>query len=273
MTTYPQLFIGGTALAVLVGAALLGPALTPYDPAATNFTAVRQLPGPLHPLGTDQLGRDTLTRAIYGGRLSLFVAIGTVALSFAVGTLLGLVSGSRPGWIDNLIMRTMDGMLAFPALILAMTIAFVLGPSVATVIIALAVARTPPLARLLRAQILALSNREFIQAAIAVGVGPLRIAVRHYFPNLVSLLVVQASLTAGTAILTEASLSFLGLGLPPPAPSWGGMLREGYLYLEINPLQSFIPGALIFMGVLAFNFIGDGARDLLDPAERWRRAA
>lgn len=269
---YPQLFLGAGVLVVLVAAAGLGPILTPYDPTETNFSALRQGPGPLHPLGTDQLGRDMLSRAIYGGRLSIFVAAATVVLSIGAGTVLGLVSGYRRGWVDNLIMRAMDGMLAFPALILAMTIAFVLGPSVTTVIIALGVARTPPLARLLRGQILALSSREFIQAAVAVGVGPMRILVRHYLPNLASLLIVQASLTAGTAILTESSLSFLGLGLPPPAPSWGGMLREGYLYLEISPLQSFVPGALIFAGVLAFNFLGDGARDVLDPAERWRRA-
>ncbi|MDE3193967.1 MAG: ABC transporter permease [Chloroflexota bacterium] len=271
VTAYPQLFIGAAVLVVLAGAAVLAPAITRFDPAATDFSAVRQAPSALHPFGTDQLGRDMLSRAIYGGRLSLTVAVSTVALTLICGATLGFVSGSRRGWVDNLIMRVMDGMLAFPGLILALTIAFVLGPSVTTVIIALAVARTPPLTRLIRGQILALANRDFIQAAVAVGAPPLRIATHHYLPNLVSLLVVQASLSAGTAILTESSLSFLGLGLPPPAPSWGGMLREGYLYLEIHPLQSFIPGALIFAGVLAFNFIGDGARDVLDPAERWRR--
>ena len=270
--TYPQALIGGATLTLLLAAAIFASVITPYDPATTDFAAVREGPNSVHLFGTDQLGRDTLSRAVYGGRLSLLVAVGTVALSLVSGVVLGLLSGSRKGWVDNVIMRTMDGMLAFPPLILAMTIAFVLGPSVATVIVALAVARTPPLARLLRSQILALASREFIQSAIAVGATPLRIATRHYLPNLVSLLIVQASLSAGTAILTESSLSFLGLGLPPPAPSWGGMLREGYLYLEISPLQAFIPGALIFAGVLAFNFIGDGARDLLDPAERWRRA-
>lgn len=270
--TYPQLFVGGGALLALCVAAAIGPGLTPYDPAATDFGAVRQAPSLVHPLGTDQLGRDTWSRALYGGRLSLLVAAGTVGLSLCAGTSLGMLSGSRKGWVDNLIMRAMDGMLAFPALILAMTIAFALGPSIGTVIVALAVARTPPLARLLRAQVLALSAREFIEAAVAVGASPGRIALRHYLPNLVSLLLVQGSLTGGTAILTEASLSFLGLGLPPPAPSWGGMLREGYLYLEINPWQSFIPGVLIFAGVLAFNFVGDGLRDVMDPAERWRRA-
>lgn len=270
--TYPQLFVGGGVLLALAVAAAIGSGLTPYDPAATDFGAVRQAPSLAHPLGTDQLGRDTWSRALYGGRLSLLVAAGTVGLSLCAGTVLGMLSGARRGWVDNLIMRTMDGMLAFPALILAMAIAFALGPSIGTVIVALAVARTPPLARLLRSQVLALSAREFIEAAVAVGASPGRIARHHYFPNLVSLLLVQASLTGGTAILTEASLSFLGLGLPPPAPSWGAMLREGYLYLEINPLQSFIPGALIFAGVLAFNFVGDGLRDVLDPAERWRRA-
>ncbi len=270
--TYPHLVIGGGMLLALTVAAALAPMLTAYDPTATDFGAVRQAPGLAHPLGTDHLGRDTWSRALYGGRLSSLVAVGTVGLSLCAGASLGLLSGSRPGWVDNLIMRAMDGMLAFPALILAMTIAFALGPSVGTVIVALAVARTPPLARLLRAQVLALSAREFIQAAVAVGASRGRIALRHYLPNLVSLLLVQASLTGGTAILTEASLSFLGLGLPPPAPSWGAMLREGYLYLEINPWQSFFPGVLIFAGVLAFNFVGDGLRDVLDPAERWRRA-
>lgn len=272
MRAYPQLFVGGAVMLALLAGAVFGAMLIPYDPTETDFGAVRQTPNGVHLLGTDQLGRDMLSRALHGGRLSLLVAAATVVLSVGAGTVLGLVSGYRRGWVDSVIMRAMDGMLAFPALILAMTIAFVLGPSVTTVIIALGVARTPPLARLLRAQILALANREFIQAAVAVGVGPIRIAVRHYLPNLVNLLIVQASLTAGTAILTESSLSFLGLGLPPPAPSWGGMLREGYLYLEISPLQSFVPGALIFAGVLAFNFLGDGARDVLDPAERLRRA-
>ena len=272
VSAYPQLFIGGALLLTLVAAATLGPLLLAFDPADTDFSAVRQAPNTLHPLGTDQLGRDTLSRAIHGGRLSLLVAVATVAVSISAGTLIGLVSGYRRGWIDNALMRTMDGMLAFPALILAMTIAFVLGPSIGTVIIALGVSRTPPLARLLRGQILALSGRDFIEAATAVGVGPVRVALRHYLPNLLNLLIVQASLTAGTAILTESSLSFLGLGLPPPAPSWGGMLREGYLYLEVSPLQAFVPGILIFAAVLAFNYLGDGARDLLDPAERWRRA-
>lgn len=268
---YPQLVVGAGLLLLLAAAAVMAPLLTPYDPTATDFNAVREGPSLGHPFGTDQLGRDTLSRALSGGRLSLLVAVGAVVISLALGTSFGMLSGLRRGWVDNLIMRATDGMLAFPALILALTIAFVLGPSVRTVIIALAVARTPPLARLIRAQMLSISSREFIQAAVAVGASPSRIALRHYLPNLVSLLLVQASLTGGTSILTESSLSFLGLGLPPPAPSWGGMLREGYIYLEINPWQSFIPGALIFAAVLGFNFLGDGARDVLDPAERVRR--
>ena len=267
----PTIVLGVILLVVVALAALFAP-LIAGDPQIIIPNDRLLPPGEKYWLGTDHLGRDTWSRALYGGRLSSLVAVGTVGMSLCAGASLGLLSGSRPGWVDNLIMRAMDGMLAFPALILAMTIAFALGPSVGTVIVALAVARTPPLARLLRAQVLALSARDFIQAAVAVGASRGRIALRHYLPNLVSLLLVQASLTGGTAILTEASLSFLGLGLPPPAPSWGAMLREGYLYLEINPWQSFFPGVLIFAGVLAFNFVGDGLRDVLDPAERWRRA-
>jgi peptide/nickel transport system permease protein len=199
--------------------------------------------------------------------------VGTVLLSLALGLPLGLISGLRRGWISSLIMRVMDAFLAFPGLILAMAVAFVLGPSVSTVIVALAVVRLPPVARVVRAQSLALGESDYVESARAVGASPVRIALAHVLPNISSTILVQASLGAGAAIFAEASLSFLGAGIPPPAATWGGMLHDAYPYLEVNSWQTFVPGVCIFLAVLSCNFIGDGLRDLLDPRERSRRGA
>jgi ABC-type dipeptide/oligopeptide/nickel transport system permease subunit len=201
------------------------------------------------------------------------VAAGTVILSLGGGVPLGLVSGLRRGWIEGLIMRMMDGLLAFPGLILAMAIAFVLGPSIATVIVALGVVRLAPVARVVRSQALAIGQSDYIERARAVGASSTRVAVVHVLPNVLSTILVLASLTAGAAIFAEASLSFLGAGVPPPTPTWGGMLHDAYPYLEINPWQTFVPGACIFLAVLSCNFIGEGLRDLLDPRERSRRSS
>jgi peptide/nickel transport system permease protein len=268
---YPQLVIGLAVLVLLVLAAVLGPWLVPYGPTDADFSAALGGPSAAHPLGTDQLGRDTLSRALAGARVSLLVAAGTVLVSVGIGVALGLVSGLGRGWIEGLVMRVMDGLLAFPGLILALAIAFVLGPSVATVIVALAVVRIPSLARVVRSQTLALGRRDFVESARASGATPARIALVHVLPNVLSTILVQASLAAGAAIFTEASLSFLGAGVPPPAATWGGMLHDAYPYLEVNPWQAFVPGACIFLAVLSCNFIGDGLRDLLDPRERTRR--
>jgi ABC-type dipeptide/oligopeptide/nickel transport system permease subunit len=194
-------------------------------------------------------------------------------LSLAAGVPLGLVSGLRRGWLEGLIMRFVDGILAFPALILAMAIAFVLGPSLPTVIVALGVVRIAPLARVVRSQALSLAQCDFAESARAIGASPARVALVHVLPNISSTILVQASLTAGAAIFAEASLSFLGAGVPPPTPTWGGMLHDAYPYLEVNPWQTFVPGACIFLAVLSCNFIGEGVRDLLDPRERSRRGA
>ncbi len=269
---FPQVWIGAATLAVLVGAALVGPALVAYGPADQDYVAALAGPTGAHWLGTDNLGRDTLSRLLVGGRLSLTVAAGTVIVSVLGGLTLGLVAGSGPGWLDALLMRVVDGILAFPGLVLALTIAFVLGPNLLTVVIALSVVRIPPLARLIRAQAISYRTRDFVTAAQAIGASGPRIALVHLLPNMLNVVLIQSSLAAGQAIFTEASLSFLGMGLPPPAPSWGGMLRDGYQYLEINPWQSFAPGACIFLAVLACNFLGDGLRDMLDPRERHRRA-
>jgi ABC-type dipeptide/oligopeptide/nickel transport system permease subunit len=267
----PQLWIGSVILILLVGSALLAPLLTPYDPLVPDYSTSLHPPSAAHPFGTDKLGRDQLSRILYGGRSALFVGTCAVLIGLFVGAALGLVSGYRLGWLDGIIMRIMDGMLAFPGLILALSISFALGPSLGSVIIALAVVRVPSSARLVRGQMLILRNQEYIQAAEALGAHPIRVVLRHFLPNLVSILLVQASLSAGAAIFTMASLAFLGFGVPPPRPDWGGMLHDGYVYLEINPWLSIIPGLFIFLAVLGFNLLGDGLRDALDPQQRRRR--
>lgn len=268
---YPQLGIGLTVLIVLVFAAVFAPVIAPYRPTEIDATARLETPNLDHFFGTDTLGRDTFSRILHGGRISLFVALVSVTLGTVIGVALGLISGYGFGWIDSLIMRTADGLLAFPSLILALTIAFALGASLQSIIIALSVVRIPGTARLTRGQVLTLRNQDYILAATAVGVPPPRLVLRHFLPNLVSIVLIQASLGAGAVIFAEASLGFLGLGVPPPTPSWGGMLRDGYIFLEINPWQSVIPGLFIFLAVLSFNFIGDGLRDMLDPRQRQLR--
>jgi ABC-type dipeptide/oligopeptide/nickel transport system permease subunit len=200
------------------------------------------------------------------------VAAGTVLLGLLGGVPLGLLSALRRGWLSDVIMRVMDGILAFPGLILAMAIAFVLGPSVITVIVALAVVRLPSVARVIRAHVLGLSQSDYIESARSVGAGWTRIALVHVLPNISATILVLASLGAGAAIFAEASLSFLGAGVPPPTATWGGMLHDAYPYLEKNPWQTFVPGVCIFLAVLSCNFVGDGLRDVLDPKERTRRA-
>lgn len=271
MRRQPQLLIGMVVLIILILGAVFAPLLAPYNPLEPNYVVKVSPPTASHLFGTDNLGRDQLSRILYGGRLSLFVGTCAVLIGMVIGVSLGLVSGYRLGWLDSLIMRTMDGILAFPGLVLALSISFALGPSLRSVIVALAAVRVPAFARLVRGQMLVLRNREYIEAAEAIGARPLRIVVRHFLPNLVSLILVQVSLSAGAAIFTEASLAFLGFGVPPPRPDWGGMLHDGYVYLEINPWLSIIPGAFIFLAVLGFNFLGDGLRDALDPQQRRRR--
>lgn len=267
----PQLLIGVAVLIVLTGSAVFAPLIAPYNPVTPDYSTILSPPSLAHPFGADKLGRDQLSRLLYGSRLSLFVGTCAVLIGMVIGVTLGLVSGYRLGWLDSIIMRTMDGILAFPGLVLALSISFALGPSLRSVVIALAAVRVPAFARVVRAQMLVLHSREYIVAATALGARPLRIVTRHFLPNLVSLILVQASLSAGAAVFTQASLAFLGFGVPPPRPEWGGMLRDGYIYLEVNPWLSIIPGAFIFLAVLGFNFLGDGLRDALDPQQRRRR--
>ncbi len=261
----PHLWIGGLCLALLIAGALFAPWIAPHSPSQTDPRASMQSPSLEHPFGTDKLGRDILTRIMYGGRVSLSVSFLAVVLSSVVGVLLGLLSGYLLGWFDTITMRVMDGILAFPGLILALAIAFALGPSVSSVVFALAFVRIPPCARIVRSQVISLRNHEFVTAAEVVGAAPGRIVARHMLPNLIGVILVQASIGAGAVIFAEASLGFLGLSVPPPTPTWGGMLQDGYAYLETAPYLSIIPGLIIFLAVLSFNFLGDGLHDVLDP--------
>ena len=270
VSAFPQLWIGSLVLALLVIAGVSAPIIAPYGFAQSDAMSILSSPTVHHLLGTDTLGRDTLSRILYGIRLSLLVSLLSVLSSLFIGVSLGLISGYRSSWLDGLIMRTIDGLMAFPSLVLALTIAFALGPSIRSIVIALAVVRIPGFARLTRGQMLVIRYQEFVLAAEAMGVGPVRLVLRHCLPNLVSVILIQASLAAGATVFSEASLGFLGVSVPPPTPTLGGMLRDGYIFLETNPWQSIAPGAFIFLAVLSFNFIGDGLRDLLDPQQRRR---
>ena len=247
---------------------MLGPAIVPYDPVRVNADALLAPPGPAHWLGTDDIGRDLLSRILAGARVSLTLALAAVLVSSLVGAAIALVSGYWGGRTDMVLMRIMDGFLAFPGLILALTMVSFLGASALTIVLAVGIGATPGLARITRSQVLVERQRDFVQAAMVVGATDGRILLRHILPNVAPLIVVQASLNLAFAILTEASLSFLGVGVPPPAPAWGTMLRAGYSYLETAPWVAITPGAAIFLTVLGFNLLGDGLRSALDPRGR-----
>ena len=220
------------------------------------------------PLGADSFGRDLLSRLTYGARLSLEVALSSVALAVVAGTVLGLAAGYAGGWFDQVIMRIMDVLFAFPTILLALGIVAALGPNPANVVIAITIVYTPIFARVIRGPVLAIKEREFVEAARALGARNSRIIVRHLVPNLASVLIVQTSIALSWAVLTEASLSFLGLSAQPPTPSWGSMLNEGRQNLELAPHLAIFPGLAIMLAVLAFNLLGDGLRDVLDPRLR-----
>jgi peptide/nickel transport system permease protein len=216
-------------------------------------------------LGTDDIGRDLLSRILFGAQTSLSLGLGAVALSSILGATVALVAGYWGGPVDSLLMRIMDSFLAFPGLILALAMVSFIGASNLTIVMAVGIVATPSLARITRSQVLVERQRDFVQAATVVGATDWRILLRHILPNVASLIVVQASLNLAFAILTEASLSFLGVGVPPPAPSWGTMLRAGYSYLQQAPCVAIGPGAAIFVTVLGFNLLGDGLRSILTP--------
>jgi peptide/nickel transport system permease protein len=252
----------------LAGLALLAPMVSPYDPSLQAWTAVRQAPSMVHWFGTDEVGRDVLARVIYGARASLTAGVISVAIAFLVGVPVGLISGYVGGFVDALISRITDAMLACPFLILAIALAAFLGPSLSNAMIAIGISTTPIFIRLTRAQVITVKVEDYVEAARAVGNPHWRIALVHILPNVMPALQVQATLSIAAAIIAEASLSFLGLGQQPPAPSWGGMLNAAQRFLVNAPWIAFWPGLAIFLVVLSFNLVGDGLRDALDPRSR-----
>ena len=256
------------SLAVVIAFVLMAvfaPALAPYDPEATDFDALFAPPSSEHRLGTDELGRDVLSRIIYGARASMQAGLMATLLAMAVAVPLGLVAGYYRGWSDPVIMRITDVLLAFPFLILAVGLAAILGPSLTNATLALGIAAIPGLVRIARGETLALREEDYVRAAVANGASDVVILGRHILPNMTSTLIVQATLTIPAAIIGESILSFLGLGVQPPTPSWGVMISSAQAYITDEPMLVLWPGLAIFLATLAFNLLGDGLRDVLDP--------
>ena len=261
----PGALFGGGVLLLMLVLAVGAPWIAPYDPLATSWSLVRKAPSAAHWFGTDEVGRDLLSRVIWGGRASLSAGVIAVAIAVGVGVPVGMVAGYLGGWADALISRLTDAMLAIPFLILAIALAAFLGPSLGNAMIAIGVTATPIFVRLARGQVLAARAEDYVEAARAVGNPPVRILVRHILPNILPPVMVQATLAVAAAIIAEASLSFLGLGQQPPAPSWGSMLNTAQRFLTQAPWMAVFPGLAIFLTVLAFNLFGDALRDALDP--------
>jgi peptide/nickel transport system permease protein len=248
--------------------AVLAPVIAPQDPLQTSWSAVRKAPSAQYLFGTDDIGRDVLSRVIWGARASLLAGLVSVCIAMALGVPIGLLAGYLGGWVDGVISRLTDSMLAVPFLILAIALAAFLGPSLTNAMIAIGVSSTPIFIRLTRGQVLSVKVEDFVEAARAVGNPPWRIALRHILPNILPPLIVQATLAIAAAIIAEASLSFLGLGQQPPAPSWGSMLNTAKNYVDNAPWMAIWPGVSIFLLVLSFNLLGDGLRDALDPKHK-----
>jgi peptide/nickel transport system permease protein len=260
--------IGLAVIALAIFAAILAPWIAPYDPVQQSWTAVRKAPSAAYWLGTDEVGRDILSRILYGARASLLAGVVSVGIANGIGVPVGLLAGYMGGLVDAVISRLTDAMLACPFLILAIALAAFLGPSLSNAMIAIGVTATPLFVRLTRGQVLSVKSEDYVEAARGVGNPHWRIALRHILPNVLPQLLVQATLTIATAIIAEASLSFLGLGQQPPAPSWGSMLNAAQRFLATAPWMAVWPGLAIFITVLSFNLLGDGLRDALDPRSR-----
>jgi peptide/nickel transport system permease protein len=254
--------------AVVLGFILLAlgaAGIAPQDPIATSWGAIRKAPSAEHWFGTDELGRDVLSRVVWGTRASLLAGMVSVSISLLLGVPIGMAAGLLGGWVDALISRLVDAFLACPFLILAIALAAFLGPSLVNAMIAIGISATPVFVRLTRAQVINVKVEDYIEAARAIGNPPWRIALRHVLPNITAALIVQSTLAVAGAVIAEASLSFLGLGQQPPAPSWGSMLNTAKNYVDNAPWMAVWPGLAIFLLVLAFNLLGDGLRDALDP--------
>jgi peptide/nickel transport system permease protein len=263
----PAALAGGAMVLFFVVVALLAPLLPIPEPTATSWSAIRRPPSALHPLGTDELGRSILSRMIWGAQASLLAGVVSVAIAVALGVPLGILAGYARGWTDAVISRATEALLACPFLILAIALAAFLGPSLQNAMLAIGLSAMPVFIRLARGQTLAVMTEDYVESARAVGVGHGVIVGRYILPNILAPILVQATLTIATAIIAEASLSFLGLGQQPPAPSWGSMLNVAKNFLTQAPWMAWWPGIAIFLVVLGFNLLGDGLRDALDPRE------
>ncbi|MBN9498382.1 MAG: ABC transporter permease [Alphaproteobacteria bacterium] len=265
---HPGAVAGGAIALFFVLIAIFAPVIAPYDPMAVDWLAIRGGPSAAHWFGSDEIGRDVLSRVIWGSRASLLAGLVSIAIAMAIGVPLGLAAGYLGGWIDAVLMRVVDGMLAIPLLVLAIAMAATLGPSLTNAMIAIGLSVCPIFVRLARAQTLSAMAEEYVEAARAMGYSHLRIALRHVLPNTVPALLVQATLGIATAIITESSLSFLGLGQQPPAPSWGSSLNAAKNFIVQAPWMSLWPGLAICLAVFGFNLLGDGLRDTLDPRDK-----
>ncbi|MFO1272852.1 MAG: ABC transporter permease [Rubrivivax sp.] len=257
--------LGAAVVAGFVLLAVFAGWVSPHDPVATSWSAIRKAPTAEHWFGTDEIGRDVLSRVVWGTRASLMAGVVSVSISLLLGVPIGLLAGFAGGWIDALVSRVTDAFLACPFLILAIAMAAFLGPSLTNAMIAIGVSATPVFVRLTRGQVLNVKVEDYVEAARAIGNPPWRIALGHVLPNILPPLIVQATLAIAAAVIAEASLSFLGLGQQPPAPSWGSMLNTAKNYVDSAPWMAVWPGLAIFGLVLAFNLLGDGLRDALDP--------
>lgn len=268
----PLFLLGLTLVFAISFVAMIAPLISPYDPIKINLASRLQPPNPSHLLGTDHLGRDLLSRLLYGTRVSLMVGVTIAGMSCILGSILGLTSGYFGRTVDNVIMRVCDMFFAFPPLILAMAIAASLGPSLQNTMLALVIVWWPRYARLARSQVLSLRELDYVQAAKAAGASHVRIMLRHILPNVFSPVVIQTTLDIGQAILMAASLGFLGFGAQPPTPEWGLMASEGRVYMRDFWWYPTFPSLMILITVLGFNLLGDGLRDALDPRQRGRLA-
>jgi peptide/nickel transport system permease protein len=259
---------GGTIVIGVVVVAALAPALAPYDPIDQDLSRRMKPPGQAYLLGTDDFGRDILSRIIWGSRISLAVAAAAIVIGALVGSIVGLAAGYFGGGCDHLLMRSMDIMMAFPTLLLAITLVAVLGGGLGNLVVAIGVANIPQFGRIVRGEVLRIKLLDYVGAARGLGASHLRIILRHLVPNVWPVLIVLMSLRVSVAILSEASLSFLGLGIRPPAPSWGSMVAEGQKFIVLAPWVALVPGLAIMALVLGLNLFGDGLRDVLDPRLR-----
>ncbi|HYQ61075.1 MAG TPA: ABC transporter permease [Desulfatiglandales bacterium] len=260
-----MLVIGGVVLMAMISTALLAPLLAGYDPLKMDFSSVLAPPSSKHLLGTDHFGRDILSRILYGARISIEVGLASIFIGFVGGIIIGAAAGYLGGLVDDILMRMMDGLLAFPALLLAIGLVASMGPSLKTVCLSIGVVYIPRFARVMRSSVLAEREKEYVEAARAIGQSRIKILVRHIGPNCISPVVVMSTVIFALAIIIEATLSFLGIGLPPPTPSWGTMLNESRRYLGTSIYPALFPGLVISFAVLGLNLLGDGLRDLLDP--------